>query len=686
MANEVSFWGAAYQLPIQVQLFNVRAAAAPAGGFAVFGASGSAQVERPGFGDYETWAPAARMAVFGNVLDLLDVRELLDDEGARAVTPDMQNLRVHGTASGFALLSTPGSWRNGVGGSFDSDTSAVFQTFGADGRSTSARLVLQHHSGDNIGTQLDFQPRPGGGWYASFGSTQRAWVLLASDGAVQAGPFTDAGFPLAATALPDGRILRFSNGVGGQASSGQLYSASGVAQGDPIDVVGTAAVGLGSGAIAVFWSDGGDVYGQVLSATGATESPSFAVAAVTAGPQQDVTVEALPDGGCLVFWESYPEDPDPYNGGAPDGVILAQRFDAAGRKAGTPFEVMGSVAQFLGRGIIDTFSFGDGRVGLVIDPSAAQGDLVVQVVDTRGRTHTGSEAADTIVGSSGGTTISGLGGNDQLYGFDGNDLVDGGSGDDTLTGAGAHDTLVGAEGNDQLSGGEGNDWLIAGGGADVLHGDAGTDVLVGADGNDSLFGGDGFDYLYGGTGSNVLMGGGGTDVVISEGVNDVVHSGAGSDMVYLYGSGTSTVTNESGNDVLVVVGGSVVALTGGGQDYVYGGAGSDWISSGGGVDVLVGGGGSDTFHGGAGVDYLFLGAGPDTLLHDLQSGVDVVNGFDPARDVIALQGTGLGSFAQVQAATSDFGSFLVVTIDAATAVWLVGVRPEQLSASNFVFE
>ena len=40
---------------------------------------------------------------------------------------------------------------------------------------------------------------------------------------------------------------------------------------------------------------------------------------------------------------------------------------------------------------------------------------------------------------------------------------------------------------------------------------------------------------------------------------------------------------------------------------------------------------------------------------------------------------------QVVAATTDYGSFSIITLDANTAIWLIGVTPGQLNAGDFVF-
>ena len=250
-----------------------------------------------------------------------------------------------------------------------------------------------------------------------------------------------------------------------------------------------------------------------------------------------------------------------------------------------------------------------------------------------------------------------------------------------ITGSAQVETMYGLGGNDYLYGYGGNDLLIAGEGIDVLLADAG---------NDTLYGQGGQDYLFGGTGSNVFIGGDGVDVFNSEAgsVNDTMFGGEGGDYFYSYGVTTTYSYGEAGNDIFVIANGAPgVAFGGDGQDYFYMGAGSDYMEGNAGVDVLIGGNGNDTFVGGAGTDYLFLGqgVGADLVMHDAQSGVDVVQNFQAGFDTIRLQGTTLTSFAQVQAATSDYDSFIVITIDANTAIWLVGVRPADLTAANFVF-
>ncbi|WP_461353112.1 hypothetical protein [Bradyrhizobium sp. USDA 4454] len=73
------------------------------------------------------------------------------------------------------------------------------------------------------------------------------------------------------------------------------------------------------------------------------------------------------------------------------------------------------------------------------------------------------------------------------------------------------------------------------------------------------------------------------------------------------------------------------------------------------------------------------------MLFNANSGVDVVNDFEVSNDNILLQGTLLTDFSQVLAATTDYGSFSIVTIDPNTAIWLIGVNKSQFVASDFSF-
>ena len=125
------------------------------------------------------------------------------------------------------------------------------------------------------------------------------------------------------------------------------------------------------------------------------------------------------------------------------------------------------------------------------------------------------------------------------------------------------------------------------------------------------------------------------------------------------------------------------------------GAGNDSMAGGAGVDVMLGDAGNDTFDGGTDVDYLFLGPGGandnDTVIvGGTLSGPQVVFNFEPGgtNDVIRFTNTNFDSFADVQASISDFtaaGNFMIITVDADTNEWLIGVQPSQLKSGDFLF-
>ncbi|HEX2545624.1 MAG TPA: calcium-binding protein [Ramlibacter sp.] len=251
-----------------------------------------------------------------------------------------------------------------------------------------------------------------------------------------------------------------------------------------------------------------------------------------------------------------------------------------------------------------------------------------------------------------------------------------------------NNVITGSAFFDTMHGLGGNDYLYGYGGNDALMGGLGSDVLLADDGDDTLAGEDGDDHLFGGIGANVLRGGSGVDVLITDAraVADTVHGGDGGDYIYSYAvRGTTVAYGDAGNDIFVMQQAPAIAHGGDGQDYFYMGMSADLMMGGEGVDVMLGGGGEDTYDGGAGTDYLFLGSGRDTLVVNLQSGVDVVNDFGPSQDVLQLQGTGLTSLSQLLAATTDYGSYSIITIDANTAVWLIGLTPVQFKAESFQF-
>jgi Ca2+-binding RTX toxin-like protein len=262
----------------------------------------------------------------------------------------------------------------------------------------------------------------------------------------------------------------------------------------------------------------------------------------------------------------------------------------------------------------------------------------------------------------------------------------GNASNNSITGGAFGDVLVLGDGADVASGAAGNDYVYAGNGNDSAYGGAGIDILLGEAGNDLLIGDADQDYLFGGIGADTLYGGDGVDVLNGEADADVLYGDAGGDYFY-GGEGDNLYFGGEGNDIVVGGTGNETANGDNGQDYFYMGDGNDIMNGGAGVDVMLGQGGNDTFDGGQDIDYIFMGTGNDTVIMRADSSSDVVNDFTAGGtgDVVRFIGTNLTSFADVQANTYDYGSFVIIQATATSAIWLIGVTPGQLTAGDFLF-
>ena len=89
----------------------------------------------------------------------------------------------------------------------------------------------------------------------------------------------------------------------------------------------------------------------------------------------------------------------------------------------------------------------------------------------------------------------------------------------------------------------------------------------------------------------------GNDTVMGSQYSDMIAGGYGNDMLDGY-LGNDFLSGEDGNDTLI---------GGYGNDSLYGGAGND------------------SLNGGYGVDFLCGGTGNDTYVHNLNSGIDIIN-------------------------------------------------------------
>ncbi len=203
------------------------------------------------------------------------------------------------------------------------------------------------------------------------------------------------------------------------------------------------------------------------------------------------------------------------------------------------------------------------------------------------------------------------------------------------------ENAISGSGNDTLYGSSLNNILQASNGSDRLYGLDASDILYGNPGNDTLCGGAGEDTLYGGKDSDVIYGGAGvTDTADSA---DVLYGGENSDTLY----------GNAGNDTLY--GGTAVIDPYDNADSLYGGLGDDIIYGNGGNDTLYGNGGNDTLYGGAGADLFVFAAG---------DGADVIHGFRPEEDKLAIssaifstvQDALAHSFYNAVGAVIDFGN------------------------------
>ncbi|WP_108663223.1 beta strand repeat-containing protein [Acuticoccus kandeliae] len=333
-----------------------------------------------------------------------------------------------------------------------------------------------------------------------------------------------------------------------------------------------------------------------------------------------------------------------------------------------------------------------------------------------------------VVALDGDDTISTGGGNDKIDGGDGNDTVVGGTGMDTLGGGGGDDVIefddIGF--GDFADGGAGTDLLFAfritetdplfidasgivdpSTGGDVVFTDGVSETiginieevfLIGGLGNDSLIGGAGDDIIGDShallfphivaRGEDTLVGGAGDDLMglLDPSVGDSVDGGDGTDtlVVYVGFGATSLIVDGSGiTDLLaggdVLFGPSLITIATNievlelhgteGDDSLVGGAGNDTIEAEGGNDTLGGGGGDDFFQIGGGTVVITdfePGAAAGDQIH-----FNVSNSFNDGSDVIA--------------AAVQVGSDTVINYGSGFQLTLLGVLPNELAESDFLF-
>ena len=281
----------------------------------------------------------------------------------------------------------------------------------------------------------------------------------------------------------------------------------------------------------------------------------------------------------------------------------------------------------------------------------------------------GTTLSDTLIGNSGSNWL--------WNGSDG--VAGGGSGDDNLNGGGGDDLVEVGSGNHILAGGTGTDALsFLGGHVEIsaagvtyslaLQGAAqateqgsmntsGFENVSGSLYDDSLTGNSSANTLAGDLGSDSLSGGDGNDTLYGDGRIWVDHIGSagGSGPIALFGQ----QDDEPG-------------LNEGDPDFTSGN------------DTLVGGKGDDTLYGGQGDDIMTGNQHGDRFVIEASSGDDRITDFTNADTIVFAASSGVDDFGDLILTAS--GHNTIISWGTTDSILVDGVRPHQLSASDFDFE
>ena len=379
--------------------------------------------------------------------------------------------------------------------------------------------------------------------------------------------------------------------------------------------------------------------------------------------------------------------------------------------------------------------------------NALAGNDVVNALDGDDAVY-GDDGHDLLNGQQGNDTIYGGTGDDLIRPGTGDDYVDGGLGIDRVSYAsvGGDDLSSGVtvslalQGTWQNTGGGGIDYLV---GFEHLTGTRFDDTLIGDNNDNWLWGG--FDPATGIAGNDTISGGGGNDLIQIGLGNAVVDGGTGADTLTFLGDdvgvptgvnfdlslqGTTQVTsfgnisaanfeNLSGtifDDNLNGDSGANVLAGDRGDDHLFGGAGDDILYGDGeisvdthdlgysgpitligdlfegkrstdpsvrpGNDVLNGGRGDDSLYGGGGDDIMTGGQGHDHFVIEWLSDHDTITDFSH-QDTIVFNVPGPHAFSDLTIV--QVGDDTVVTWGTPDSLLLQGIKPNQLSASDFSF-
>jgi serralysin len=200
----------------------------------------------------------------------------------------------------------------------------------------------------------------------------------------------------------------------------------------------------------------------------------------------------------------------------------------------------------------------------------------------------------------------------------------------------------------------------------LLNGTAGADTIIPGDGQDNVLAGDGNDVIKAtiNDGRDNYQGGNGNDTVDYSALTSAVDVRLGP----LFGKGQAvgkTTGSQSGDDTLTSV------------ENAIGSAAGDQIS-GSFVDNVL--------QGGAGNDLLTGGAGNDTFEFRPGFGLDQVTDFDDAgNDTILFSTAVFADWTAVQNAMSASGADVVITLDAANSITLLGTTLASMTQTDFLF-